>query len=339
MSTSEEADEATALPEERIAKVVFDALQTELAAQLRTVQGGLEALADRMTRLERAERGPGPRPNINPPGTYDGASRPLADQFISQVEAAAEFEVFRSERQKILWAQSYLTGAALAWSRVITTGSDDPEANPRRFHWEAWLSDFKAAFGLRDPAQDALNKLGVLQQGSRSITEYCTAFFELKGKLGPADANSEYVKDRFWKGLSATAMEALVNTDFTTAEEARDILLRRETRLADMVARRKGQWHGSSKASGPAPMGQATAPTPAAARVSNPPASKDPDAMDVDRAQRNTARKCFKCGKTGHLIAECPAWMASLKAAVREVIDADKAVGKREEQQPAAGFV
>lgn len=161
------------------------------------------------------------------------------------MEAAAEFEQFRNERQKVLWAQSYLSSSALAWSRVITTGADDPVLNPRRFLWAAWLNNFQAAFGLQDPAQDALNQIAMLQQGSKSITDYCMAFFELKGKLGPADANSEYIKDRFWKGLSTSAMEALVNTDFAMAENARDILLCKESKLADIAARKKGQWHGA----------------------------------------------------------------------------------------------
>lgn len=48
-----------------------------------------------------------------------------------------------------------------------------------------------------DPAQDTLAHISQLQQGLKSITDYCTAFFELKGKLGHADAESKYIKDHF----------------------------------------------------------------------------------------------------------------------------------------------
>ncbi|KAG6882883.1 hypothetical protein C0993_008799, partial [Termitomyces sp. T159_Od127] len=82
-----------------------------------------------MAEVEHGSHGGGPRPNISPPKKYDGASRQLADQFISQVEAAAEFERFRDERQKILWVQSYLSGSALTWSHVITTGAEDLALN------------------------------------------------------------------------------------------------------------------------------------------------------------------------------------------------------------------
>ncbi|KAG6867066.1 hypothetical protein C0993_007108 [Termitomyces sp. T159_Od127] len=122
-------------------------------------------------------------------------------------------------------------------------GSDDPAWNLHRFQWDAWVVDFKASFCTHDQAQDALTWIGQLQQGSKSIMDYCTAFFKLKGRLGQADADSKYVKDCFWKGLTATSMEALVNMDFTTAEEARDILLRWESRLADIAAQQKGTWH------------------------------------------------------------------------------------------------
>ncbi|KAG6895379.1 hypothetical protein C0993_009648, partial [Termitomyces sp. T159_Od127] len=105
---------------------------------------------------------------------------------------------------------------------------DNLDVNLQCFCWEAWLVDFKATFCMQDQAQDTLTRIGQLQQRSKSITNYCMAFFELKGKLGRADMEGEYIKDRFWKGMNMAAMEALVNTDYQTAEEARNILLHRE---------------------------------------------------------------------------------------------------------------
>ncbi|KAG6895647.1 hypothetical protein C0993_009344 [Termitomyces sp. T159_Od127] len=319
MSTTGHPEEiATPALQKRIMEMMFQALQTKLAARIQArlvgVLDKLEALDMQMTSWERERHGSGPRPSINLPEKYDGVSKNLVDQFISQVEATAEFERFCDDRQKILWAQLYLTALALTWSRVITTGFEDPDLNPRHFVWTAWLVDFKAAFGLRDPVQDALNCIGVLQQGLRSIMEYCMVFFELKGRLGPSNANSEYVKDRFWKGLSTAAMEALVNTDFAMAKEAHNVLLRHESKLADIAAWRKGQWHGLHlKAAAMVPVAGSAMAT---ARSAPPPALRDPDAMDVDRAQEGATKKCSKCGKTGHFIAECLVWMASLKVEV-----------------------
>ncbi|KAG5727064.1 hypothetical protein E4T56_gene20328 [Termitomyces sp. T112] len=261
----------------RITDVVFQAVQIWLVAQFQAQDTKLAEVLARIAQLEAAQALPGlatlpvsqaplehlagvqvmqhvaRTPRINTLEVYNGKSKQLADQFVRQVEAAAEFEIFRDDCQKILWAQSYLSGSAQQWSSVVTTGSDDP-------------------------AQDALTWIGQLQQGSKSITDYCTAFFELKGRLGQADADSEYVKDCFWKGLTATLMEALVNMDFMTAEEARDILLRRESWLADIAACRKGAWHPGHAVSS---AGSNSAQHPPA-RSAPPPPSADPNAMDVD---------------------------------------------------------
>ncbi|KAG6860535.1 hypothetical protein C0995_010106 [Termitomyces sp. Mi166 len=171
-----------------------------------------------------------------------------------------------------------------------------------------------------DLAQDALTHLEQLQQGSRSITDYRTIFFELKGKLGQADAES----------LSPTVM-ALVNTDYKTAEKARDILLRRESKLADIAAKKKGGWHGGNMtpyalmstlalSAGPA--------TNTAAHLAPPPALANPNAMDIDQEKGSPAtKKCFKCGKVGHFVMECSMWIESIREAVREAVKGEPGVG------------
>ncbi|KAG6839840.1 hypothetical protein H0H87_012781, partial [Tephrocybe sp. NHM501043] len=218
----EQAENTT--PEGRIAAAVFEALKKDLISEFDSQLMSLRTeLATAITRVAQMELLPLSRthsPKINPPEIYDGKSKVSADQYMCQVTAAAEFEIFCNDRQKVLWAQSYLTGSAHDWSCIITKGSSDPTLNPRRCQWDAWLEGFKATFCTQDPAQDALTCIGALQQGSKTITEYCTAFLELKGKLGKADAESEYVKDRFWKGLCTPAMETLVNTKYKTVEEA-----------------------------------------------------------------------------------------------------------------------
>ncbi|KAG6876085.1 hypothetical protein C0993_005637 [Termitomyces sp. T159_Od127] len=97
MSTTGAPEETAApTPEGRVAEMMFQALQTELAARVQAgltgLQEKLDALEARMTSWELGGHGSGPRPSINPPERYDGVSKTLADQFISQVEAAAEFE-------------------------------------------------------------------------------------------------------------------------------------------------------------------------------------------------------------------------------------------------------
>ncbi|KAG6897440.1 hypothetical protein C0993_007508 [Termitomyces sp. T159_Od127] len=212
----------------RIADVMFQAVQTWLVAQFQAQDTKLAEVLACIVQLEAAQAPQGLvmppmvqalleqamgvqvmqhvacAPRINPLEVYNSKSKPLADQFVQQVEAAAEFKMFQDNCQKILWAQSYLSGSAQQWSSVITMDLDDPAQNPCCFQWDAWVADFKASFCTRDQAQDALTWIRQLQQGSKSITDYCTAFFELKGRLGQANADSKYVKDRFWKSLIVT---------------------------------------------------------------------------------------------------------------------------------------
>ncbi|KAG6882556.1 hypothetical protein C0993_010114 [Termitomyces sp. T159_Od127] len=224
MSNTDLMEETTSLFEKHITKMVFYALQTKLAMQLQTsltkVQGVLEALMAHVLHMELKSHGSGPQPSINLLKKYNRVSKSLANHFISKVKATAEFKAFCNKCQKVLWMQLYLTGSALIWSCVIMTGLDDLATNPQCFEWAAWLGDFRAAFGLHDLAQDALTRIGSLQQGLKRIMEYCTVFFKLKGKLGPVDANSKYIKDHFRKGLSTAMMEALMNIDLATMEEA-----------------------------------------------------------------------------------------------------------------------
>ncbi|KAG6860303.1 hypothetical protein C0995_012925 [Termitomyces sp. Mi166 len=318
--------------------MVFQALQNDLAAQvqfsLTEFWAALDAVLVCITQLKLMVDSSGWRgPKVNPPEVYDGISKPLVDQYVHQVLAAAKFENFQNEEQKIVWAQSYLS---VNWFYVIMEGPGDSENNPCHFQWEAWLRDFKALYCTWELEQDALAWLGQLQQGSKSIIDYCKTFFELQKKLKEADAASEWVKDQFWKGLNAAAVKALMNMDDKMSEE--------ESKLADIAAKEKSGWHtGNSFATRAlsAPSASSSAVQPQVlTHLAPSPAPADPNAMDVDQANhapaQSTGQKCFKCLKPGHLIVDCPLWMASIKTVAQEAMGAGE---KKEGKVPKAGFV
>ncbi|KAG6875691.1 hypothetical protein C0992_002816 [Termitomyces sp. T32_za158] len=206
-SQGAQTDVATAEPlSGQIMNIVLQTMQPQLAMHIQAQDDRIAAILTRLLKLEQAAQELREAhhtqqllhiPRINSPEVYDGKSKQLADQFAQQVEAAAKFECFQDNRQKIMWAQLYLMASAWQWSAVIMTGMDNPDINPQHFYWEAWLMDFRAAFYMWDQVQDMLTRIGQLQQGSKLITNYCTAFFKLKGKLGRADAEGKYVKDHF----------------------------------------------------------------------------------------------------------------------------------------------
>ncbi|KAG6859679.1 hypothetical protein C0995_005786 [Termitomyces sp. Mi166 len=276
-STSE--NPMTTTLKERVAKMVFQALQNDLAAQVQSslteFQADLDAVLVDITQFELMVDSSGwYGPKVNPPEVYNGKSKPLADQY--------------DEEQKIVWAQSYLSDSALNWFYVIMEGPGDSDSNLHCFQWEAWLGDFKALYCTWKLEQDMLAWLEQLQQSFKSITDYCATFFELKGKLREADAASEWVKDQFWKGLNAAAMKALMNMDYKTLEEVQNILLWWESKLADIAAKEKSGWHiGNSFAlrasSAPSALSLAVQPQ-VLTHSAPPPAPADPNAMDINRA-------------------------------------------------------
>jgi hypothetical protein len=108
------ASDAAAAPpapltsEEIIAKHVFDSIQEQLTVQLREEfdksQAALDTAVSRIDVLERDLRdvviSKARPPKVNPPATYDGKSKDLAERFFKQVSSTAEFEMFRDDVQK-----------------------------------------------------------------------------------------------------------------------------------------------------------------------------------------------------------------------------------------------
>jgi len=296
---------------------------------------------------ELAQRGPsaGRTPKVNPPVVYDGKSKELADQFLHQISSAAKFQVFADDEQKILWAESFLSSQAHTWSATITSHGD-PASNPRRYIWTDWVKAFTDTFCTRDPQTLAITRLGVLTQGTKTITAYCTEFRDLVAKLDRADQEGGWVRQRFWDGLNAMAKSSLVNTDYKTVEEAQDILLRREIRLGDVEAATRTHNQRTvlpspqvKMVSPHAPIPQASAPQvrPVQPTVQSapPPTTKDPNAMDVDGSRKRGLR-CFNCCAEGHRIADCPAFLQSLKAAVLKDVPPSSATNS---SPPPKGFL
>ena len=174
-------------------------------------------------------------------------------------------------------------------------------------------------------------------------------FRDVVAKLDKADQEGGWVRQRFWDGLNAMAKSSLVNTDYKTVEEAQDILLQREMRLGDIeAAMRTHNQQSSSRTVLPsqvktisphAPIPQTSTPQvrPVQPTVQSapPPATKDPNAMDVDGSRKRGLR-CFNCRVKGHRIADCPAFLQSLKAAVLKDVPSSSATNP---SPPPKGFL
>lgn len=133
-----------------------------------------------------------------------------------------------------------------------------------------------------------------------------------------------------------------MNTDYEMVEQARDILLCHESKLANIAAKRKGNW-GEGSSSVPHSLATSLLALQVVVHPVPPPASADPNVMDINHAKTlSSIWKCFKCGKSGHLMADCPLLMVLIRAAIAEALGVmGKTAGeeKKKKKRPAAGFV
>jgi len=343
-----------------LANDIYAALEKMLEPRLVALEQGLVSASDYCARLEEVNRElhedvvslaaarMGRAPKVNPPTVYDGKDTAKADLFLHQTTVAAKFENFSDDVQKILWAQSYLSGQAQLWSVVVTT-SLGAEYAAAHTTWTGWVEAFKQTFCSRNVAREALQQLNQLHQGSNSITHYTTQFRELVAKLPAAEQTGNFIDNRYWEGLSLASKQNLVGTDFVTAAQAQEILLRRESRLADIsaqVQRTKGatQFRASAGTS-QLPNSQSAsisatgaAPRPAQAQASLPLPPRDPNAMDVDGAR--PIRTCFRCGEAGHVHSQCTGSLEKrLKAAIVEELSKKLVPAAAVLAAPEAGFV
>lgn len=264
------------------------------------------------------------------PKDYDGVSKEAADEYLFQVENYARIVPFTSEETQILWAQGFLLGAARKWSQLITATTS---TDPARFSWSAWRAAFELRYCSRDRSGTAIRKLEDLRQDDKTITEFVVEFEDLRKELTQNDRDGELVHRYFWNGLSTSTKVKLANHGYRSVDEAEEWLLEQELLWQD-IEREKAEErrrvskkspfglssdsHPSRATTAPSPARPAFTPRPSAPSGSSipaaastststsapPPAPRDPNAMDVDKARRE--RRCRKCQGFGHLEKDCP---------------------------------
>lgn len=250
-------------------------------------------------------------PKVATPDKYEGDRGMKAEVFASQVGLymMCNSTMFTSEKSKVAFALSYLTGAASRWAQPLVkrTLAINPE-NPVTF------DEFIAAFELQffDPERKAKAQSAIRVHFQRgTVASYTTKFNELAAETGWEEST---LISHYRNGLKGEIKAYMVRDEFTKLAEI--------TKIASKI---DSELHGIR---GSPYSHQSTDQAEGSSRA------PDPDAMDLspfaisreEYARRRAAGLCYKCGGRGHLAAKCKGRgkNGQSKAKISEVEGEDK---------------
>ena len=246
-------------------------------------------------------------PKVKEPDTFDGTRSKLR-LYLAQCTIYIEFndDKFRADPDKVLWATTFLTGAAFDW--VETAQKDYFECGSNFAQWDEAtkeifqsFSGFKEkisrVFGDVDEERSAERRLqGLRQRGAASA--YAAEFQQYAGRMG---WNDDALMAQFYKGLKDSVKDEMARRDKPASlQRMMDGAIKVDNRLYERSLERKGHYsigHANKRGGGPKKQ-TSYWPQPMeldAAFRGKPQPSKD----EMDRRRRD--KLCFECGLPGHM--------------------------------------
>jgi hypothetical protein len=191
---------------------------------------------------------------------------------------------FRTDKAMILFALLYMMeGLAELWANAYVNKSLEEE---NWGLWENFLEALSRDFGDVEEPQHALEEMGRLFQGKGTAADYLLWLEQLAGVAGVDVNRSSHVILQVKWGINSSLIDQLYLSDeapqhYTNYKHW--IVAMDEMHRRCEVNKKHTYW------------------SPVITR-------KDPAAMEVDMTTRKSTdqRKCYKCGKEGHLIRGCP---------------------------------
>ena len=286
----------------------FNAVAQSLQASAEANQAAAEAL--------EAKTDVKPKTKAEKPDPYNGE----ADKAIAFIQEMEFYFVSVNEKdlaQKIIVTLSLIKGGvnnmASAWAhgqREILLQSAGQEEGPYE-NFAAFKRAFLEHFQWGDIQGDSIEILRTITMGSKTCEEYTTLFrtHEARSKLGEVALTEEYKR-----GLNQSLRAKVFNLEVmpTTLKGWQDkaCLLDRQHLQEKHYRDLYNPPASKPKATAAAPSKPAFTPRPAFVPtpvVVNPVVPRrDPNAMDVDRAQLMANGQCFYCKEKGHTKFNCP---------------------------------
>lgn len=240
------------------------------------------------------------------PAKFDGRGGPNAYwRFYRDMQVYLQM-LDGPEEEKIFLFSKHLEKDALEWWELKCSGgrlnpADIPTAG-------ACMAAFRARFEPKTTQEDALRELQTLKQGKLPLGQYVEKFKSLIAQSGVHDEQLKY--RLLVRGLTQSVRSAAVHWTATegrvdrriTTEDLQNFLLQYADK--DVFEPINCGTQGNEQDGEPMDIGAVATRRPAAARYDT---RNGAGTTDNNKPFRRgfRARKCFFCGKPGHVIATC----------------------------------
>ena len=271
----------------------------------------------------------------SPPPNFDG-DRQKGKGFINACQAyfRIRLDQFPDEQTKIQWAMTYMNQSrAQKWANRVYHWEAVPAntGKPYFVDWDDFRSKFRAEFFPLHSDAVATNKLEGISyfQGRRTVDDYLDEFRDLISESGYTDPKTIVVK--FRRGLNPSVSDAVATMasgrpDDLDPEAWYEAAIRFDQNQAANAAFRSAH-HTTAQPKAPVPaipirhLPLPNRPLPRFAHTT--PTPGNPVPMDIDAARRaanKTQARCFRCGRAGHFIKDCPQ-PVDIRSMNREEVD------------------
>lgn len=254
---------------------------------------------------------------LHPP-TYDGRGDPiLAEDWIQDIE-----EILRvtpcTEEQKVLFSAFKLTGEAKRW--WISERTIRESTRTEIVEWEKFKEIFLERFFPDSVKNDKAVEFANLVQGTMSVHQYAAKFIELARFAAYLIPDEEKKCRKFEQGLNEKIFERVVGfqlKNFTEMVNKAIIFERSLQRSATLVEQRKRTaTQGSQSTVDQGPWKKRNEGNNAGQKQTQGNQSNTLCKF-CNRPHPGECRRelgaCFRCGKTGHHIRNCPLLLSDNK--------------------------
>jgi hypothetical protein len=280
--------------------------------QLSQQVSDLSAVVQHLLQHPQGNLGPtaaasGDSKHLRKPPEFDGKDKSFCSTFISHLTLyiSGNPSLFPDDHSKVLFAASYLRGAAFAWFEPHLLSPQDDLLHNFNLFKEELLKNL----GDPDRKRNITRQLQSLTQLG-SAASYSSQFFKLSAFL---DWNEGALQAQFYSGLKSEVKDALalLDHDATTLNDLSSTAIRLDNRLHERRMEHKRT--SPSKTFRPINFHQIR-PT-----LQTPAATTAPVPMEIDGIQskfkvltpeekkrRQVNNLCMYCGQPGHHAINCP---------------------------------